>query len=180
MSIVADTRAGGFVTSVAPIFLISGFVSLVSKTATALVGEKETRAKEAMKMMGLRTSVWWAGWWVTSGLIATSASVLITAIGFKFTIFVYSSAVLVFATIALFAISLVMFTSALSAFFDKSRTAGQFVSIIYFLLGYVPSLLLTPDTSIGARQVRGWVERSQPQHCNDHCAIIAINQSVWH
>jgi hypothetical protein len=43
--------------------------------------------------------------------------------------------------------------SALTAFFDKSRTAGQFVSIIYFLLGYLPSLLLTPGTGTGARQV---------------------------
>ncbi len=40
-----------------------------------------------------------------------SAALLITAIGFYFTLFVYSSALLVFATIALYAISLVMFTA---------------------------------------------------------------------
>jgi hypothetical protein len=144
------TSNNEFIDNLAPMFIVIGFVNVVGKTAAGMVFEKETKTKEAMKMMGLSTVVWWSGWWLTTALSVLISSFLITLIVSWQQVIVYTSPLLFFLAIFIFACSLIMYVSIVINFFDKSRTAQQVVSLLYFLIGYLPSLLINASTPIGS------------------------------
>ena len=107
-------------------FLISVVIMLKS-----LIMEKELRIREAMQMMGLRSSVYWLSWFVTHYGTLVLVATLMACIGtypFK-----HSSGVLLWAFYLSWCFQLVAFTYALSCLFSTSKIAAVAGSLLYIL-----------------------------------------------
>nr|APD26543.1 ATP-binding cassette transporter subfamily A member 5 X2 protein [Brachionus koreanus] len=110
-----------------------------------IVAEKEKKIKEQMKMMGMLVSTFWISWILTFLIQFTITNLIITlvlfAIGF-FKSFVIS--IIFFFLIQLFSIVAIVFGSLISVFFQKSKTAGSAVSIIYSIMSLLYFLVFLP------------------------------------
>jgi ABC-type multidrug transport system ATPase subunit len=105
---------------------------------TEIVGEKESRLRLGMRMMGLKTSVYWLVWFFTGALyILLSTLVLIGAgLACQFAFFVNSNFFAVFLLFFLFGIAMVCFAFWLSSLISSSKTA-QTVGYAIILVGFV-------------------------------------------
>lgn len=82
-----------------------------------LVKEKEKRIKEAMFMMGLRSSVYWIAWFLTEGLIVFVLSLIISTM---FSLLkIISNFFVNFLLIFLFSLTLIELAALLSMFFNR-------------------------------------------------------------
>ena len=107
-------------------FLISVVIMLKS-----LIMEKELRIREAMQMMGLRSSVYWLSWFVTHYGTLVLVATLMACIGtypFK-----HSAGALMWAFYLVWCFQLVAFTYALSCTFSTSKIAAVAGSLLYIL-----------------------------------------------
>ena len=96
----------------APVFgLISFFVTLmylipVYRITFRIVSEKESRARESMKMMGLKDSSYWLSWFVYYLLLVTTISIVTTIVLSSGNVIKYSDGFLSFLYLWLFGLSL--------------------------------------------------------------------------
>ena len=96
----------------APVFgLISFFVTLmylipVYRITFRIVSEKESRARESMKMMGLKDSSYWLSWFVYYLLLVTTISIVTTIVLSSGNVIKYSDGFLFFLYLWLFGLSL--------------------------------------------------------------------------
>lgn len=72
-----------------PLIMVLSWIYSVSMIAKSVVYEKETRLKEYMKIMGLKTSMHWLGWFITKFILLTTTVILLTIILFQGGIFTY-------------------------------------------------------------------------------------------
>jgi len=109
--------------------LISFFVTLmylipVYRITFRIVSEKESRARESMRMMGLQDSSYWLSWLTYYFLLVSTISLVITIVLGQSGVTKYSSGFLFFIYLWLFGMSLFGIVMMTQAFFDKGRTAG--------------------------------------------------------
>jgi len=109
--------------------LISFFITLmylipVYRITFRIVSEKESRARESMKMMGLKDSSYWLSWFTYYLLLVTTISAVITIVLSNAGVTKYSDGFLFFIFLWLFGMSLFGIVMMTQAFFHKARTAG--------------------------------------------------------
>ncbi|CAK4219950.1 unnamed protein product, partial [Aphanomyces euteiches] len=121
------------------VFVIS-YLHALSSVLVALISEKETKAREMMKIFGPIM----VSWLITYGLMFVVAAVF-QAIVAKVMLFKNSSVVLLFVFFLLFGWSVLSFGYMISAIFSKSRT-GTYVGMIGFFVMYLSTAIFT-DTS---------------------------------
>jgi hypothetical protein len=136
----------------------------------AIVYEKENRLKEAMKMMGLSTSVHWLGWFITSIAFMTGSVLLLTLVLVGGGILGHSNPLLVFIFLEVFAMATVALSFLISVFFSRARLAAACAGIIYFvtvsvlscslslLLRFTP-LTRSPPSTFPTSTWRSWKSR---------------------
>ncbi|KAH9154549.1 hypothetical protein LEN26_003391, partial [Aphanomyces euteiches] len=125
------------------VFVIS-YLHALSSVLVALISEKETKAREMMKILGVRDSAIMVSWFITYGLMFVVAAVF-QAIVAKVMLFKNSSVVLLFVFFLLFGWSVLSFGYIISTIFSKSRT-GTYVGMIGFFVMYLSTAIFT-DTS---------------------------------
>jgi ATP-binding cassette subfamily A (ABC1) protein 3 len=134
--------------------LIFSFLLPVCRFLSAIVQEKETRTKEMMMMMGLKSSAYWLSWITYYFCIYTVISILVTLIIVGMKVFTFSRPGLVFLYFWLFSMSNIAFSIFLSVFFSKSRSAvliGVPVFIgSYFVSFAVKDPLMSMNKKAGA------------------------------
>jgi ATP-binding cassette subfamily A (ABC1) protein 3 len=134
--------------------LIFSFLIPVCRLLSLIVQDKETRTKEMMMMMGLKSSAYWCSWITYYLAIYTVISILITLITVGMKVFTFSRPGLIFLYFWLFSISCIAFSIFLSVFFSKSRSAvliGVPVFIgSYFVSFAVNDPLLSMNKKAGA------------------------------
>jgi uncharacterized membrane protein len=81
-----------------------------------------------MKMMGLRASAWWFGWWLQSIFTSSISAAAMTFTLFQVGYLKFSSSVLIWLIIVLFALSLTTLASMLACFFDRVWNMISFIS----------------------------------------------------
>eukprot|EP00898_Chlorokybus_atmophyticus_P008904 jgi/Chlat1/9014/Chrsp94S08294 len=97
-----------------------------------IVEEKETRAKETMAIMGLKTWVFYSAWAATYVAIFMLATLAITLL-VTFSFLPNSSPTLIFAFLFLYAISEIPFAFLVSTFFSKAKLAAIAAPMIHFI-----------------------------------------------
>ncbi|CAM6122589.1 unnamed protein product [Calypogeia fissa] len=97
----------------------------------ALVEEKETRAKETMRIMGLKPWVFSLSWFATYMVVFFIVSVFVTSL-LKVTFFPKSDASIIFILFFLFTSSLIPFGFFLSVFFSKAKLAALVAPFVHF------------------------------------------------
>lgn len=117
-------------------FMLLIYVLPVYKLISSIVAEKESKARESMKMMGLKDFSYWTSWFVTYLLKVTVISFLcILVLSAK--VIVYSDKGLVFLFFWFYGLSLFGLSVFLSSFFSKERIAAITGTLVYFGSSFV-------------------------------------------
>lgn len=115
-----------------------------------VVDEKASRAREGMKIMGLRDTPYWLSWFLYYFIIATVISLFSAAI-LKINIFVHTSYLILFLFMWLYGLSLFSLAILITCFIERPRTAGIIATLIHFLSYFFGGLVTQP---IVARQYK--------------------------
>ncbi len=134
-----------------PYVIQLSFIFTVILTAKAIVYEKETGLKEAFKLMGTNSFVYWFSWYIKT-FVLLIPSLIFMVIGYKLKLPLQSGAYMaiidktdkyVFTILMfLYASSLNTFILMCSTFFKKSSNAGSGTGIIYCLT-YLPHIFVS-------------------------------------
>jgi ATP-binding cassette subfamily A (ABC1) protein 3 len=126
-----------FITSLVP----------VCRMISNLVSEKESKARESMKMMGLNDIPYWLSWYIMYTLIYFCISLGCTFVCAF--IFEYSSKLLLFTLFFLYGQSCLAYSILISSLFSKTKTAILVGMLVFFLSNFsLLSITRTTDTGI--------------------------------
>ncbi|CAK4190139.1 unnamed protein product [Aphanomyces euteiches] len=131
------------------VFVIS-YLHALSSVLVALISEKETKARELMKILGVNDSAIVVSWYITYGLVFLVAAVLQAAVA-RAMLFKNSSIVLLFAFFLLFSWSVLSFGFMISAIFSKSRT-GTYIGILLFFVMYLVTAAFGDTSTASSKQ----------------------------
>ncbi|GAB9467021.1 hypothetical protein Gpo141_00004381 [Globisporangium polare] len=130
--------------NVFPIFFILAYLHPLSKILVGLIGERETRSRELMKILGVKESSIVVSWYLTYFVILFLGSVCQTAAA-KGGLFGQSDFLLLFLFFFLFSLSVLAFAFLVSSVFSKART-GTYIGFIGFFVMYAVSNAFTDST----------------------------------
>ena len=128
------TLTQGFWSVVGFTFALLIIISLLLPLANvikSLVQEKETKIREGMMMMSLRSDVLWITWIMHFMLLFLPLSIILTLAGRS--LFSYSSPVYIFIYFLVFFISATSYAILISNFFSNSRTAAIVGCLVFFM-----------------------------------------------
>ncbi|CAK9049012.1 unnamed protein product, partial [Durusdinium trenchii] len=114
-----------------PLVFIVAFLYTQKKVLNELISEKETKVRESLRMLGVRSLAIISSWFVTYGIIF-AALCAIFAIVASFYVFPHSSLALIFLFFWLWCMSFLAFAWFIHCFFNQSRTGGIVGMIIMF------------------------------------------------
>ena len=120
----------GLVGSLFGLFIILGLLFPISNMTRTLVLEKETKIREGMMMMSLRSDVLWISWWLNFVFLFLPLSILLTIIGRI--VFTYSSPIYIFFYFFLFFLASISYAIFISTIFNTARTASIISALVYF------------------------------------------------
>ncbi|XP_059142594.1 phospholipid-transporting ATPase ABCA3-like [Physella acuta] len=113
------------------------FIGILSFTASAIVQERESKAKESMKLMGLNESVYWLSWCISSflsGLIVCICAMLVMTRRYPKGYVWSSPASIVLTLELLFLLDTITAAFLLSCLINKGRNASIIAIILYLIL----------------------------------------------
>uniref|UniRef100_A0A8C7ZX29 ABC transporter domain-containing protein n=1 Tax=Oryzias sinensis TaxID=183150 RepID=A0A8C7ZX29_9TELE len=123
-----------------PLFMTIAWIFSVALIIKGIVGDKESRLKETVRIMGLRGEVYWLTWLLTCLLPMATSSVLLTIVIKYGKVLQYSDPSVVFVFLLVFCLSTISQCFLISVFFSKANLAAACGGLIYFLL-YLPHVL---------------------------------------
>lgn len=108
---------------VIPLYVVIALSQFITYLLVQLVGEKEQKIKEGMKIMGLKELVFWCSWFNIYAMYVTLLSLASTAILYLLGVFNNSNWILIFLLVYFYSITVIFFSFMISPFFDKSRVS---------------------------------------------------------
>lgn len=99
-----------------------------------IVGEKENKIKEGMKIMGLKDSVFWLSWFIIYGIFVLFLSIVCCVLLFTLQVFQNTNFLLIFLLVLFYTLSIIMFGFMITPFFDKSRVSTVTTSLHLFII----------------------------------------------
>lgn len=119
-----------------PFFMLLIYILPMYRLISAVVSEKETKARESMKMMGLNDFSYWLSWFVYYTIIVTVISVLVILV-LSINVLKYSNRGIVFLFFWIYGMSLFGLAVFLQSFFSKSRVAAITGTLVYFGTSFI-------------------------------------------
>uniref|UniRef100_A0A8D8UDB1 ATP-binding cassette sub-family A member 5 n=1 Tax=Cacopsylla melanoneura TaxID=428564 RepID=A0A8D8UDB1_9HEMI len=123
-----------------PIYIVMALSQFLTYLIVSVVGEKEKKLKEGMKIMGLRDPAYWFSWFFVYALLALFHASLTAFLLWWLQVFRYTDIIILYLLLISYSFSLIMFSFFLTPFFDKASSAGivasfavNIVSLLYFL-----------------------------------------------
>ncbi|CAH0549112.1 unnamed protein product [Brassicogethes aeneus] len=127
-----------------PLYMVFALTQFLAYLLILIVGEKEKKIKEGMKIMGLKDSVFWLAWFIIYGVFVTFLSVVCCGILYILNVFQNTNILWIFLLTVLYSFSVIMFAFVITPFFDKARTAGilgnfavNIMSLLYYIQVFV-------------------------------------------
>lgn len=133
-----------------PFFLLLIYILPMYRLISAIVSEKESKARESMKMMGLNDFSYWLSWWVYYFIIVTIISVLVLIV-LSFNVLKYSNRGLIFLCFWVYGLSLFGLAIFLQAFFSRARVAAITGTLVYFGTSFINAAVGDPSVSKGQK-----------------------------
>ena len=134
-----------------PFIIILSFIFTVILTAKAIVNEKETGIKEAMKLMGMKPWIYWLSWYLKTFLLLLP-SLIFMCIAYKVKLTVKGDAsvgiidkthpAIFVIFMFLYASSTITFTFLCTVFFKKANSGAAGAGILFFLT-YLPFIFIS-------------------------------------
>ncbi|XP_012287761.1 ATP-binding cassette sub-family A member 5 isoform X2 [Orussus abietinus] len=129
---------------VIPLYMVLALSQFITYLLILIVGEKENKIKEGMKIMGLKDSVFWLSWFIIYSVFVFILSAVAVVLLFTLQMFQHTHFLPIFLLVVLYSFSVIMFAFMITPFFDKSRTAGvlgnfamTILSLMYFIQVFV-------------------------------------------
>ncbi|XP_046734287.1 cholesterol transporter ABCA5-like isoform X1 [Diprion similis] len=129
---------------VIPLYMVLALSQFITYLLILIVGEKENKIKEGMKIMGLKDSVFWMSWFIIYAVFVLLLSAVAVVLLFTLQMFQHTHFLPIFLLVVLYSFSVIMFGFMITPFFDKSRTAGvlgnfavTILSLMYFIQVFV-------------------------------------------
>ncbi|XP_043274650.1 ABC transporter A family member 1-like isoform X2 [Venturia canescens] len=127
-----------------PLYMVMALSQFITYLLILIVGEKENKIKEGMKIMGLKDSVFWLSWFIIYAIFVFLLSAVAVILLFTLQMFQHTHFLPIFLLVVLYSFSVIMFAFMITPFFDKSRTAGvlgnfavTILSLMYFIHVFV-------------------------------------------
>nr|UOU03313.1 ATP-binding cassette subfamily A3-2 [Brachionus rubens] len=146
-----DDKFVAVVQALFPFIIMLSFIFTIILTAKAIVYEKETGIKEAMRLMGMKRWVYWLSWYIKT-FVLLLPGLLFMIIAFKVKINLKSGgqASIIDKTdpflfglfLFLYASSSITFTFLCSTFFKKANSAAAGAGVIWFF-SYLPYIFIS-------------------------------------
>ncbi|XP_074040228.1 cholesterol transporter ABCA5 [Leptinotarsa decemlineata] len=140
-----------YIRIIIPIYMVMSLSQFITYLLILIVGEKENKIKEGMKIMGLKDSVFWLSWFIIYGVFVLFLTIVCCILLFTLKVFTNTSIILIFILVLLYCLTIIMFGFMITPFFDKSRTAGILgnfaVTIMSFF--YFIQVFLHDSSSVG-------------------------------
>lgn len=146
-----DDKFVAIIAAFLPFIIVLSFVFTVIITAKQIVYEKETGLKEAMKLMGMKSWVYWLSWYIKT-FILLLPSLIFMMIAYKIkiplkdgseaSIIDRTNPVLFAIFLILYASSSITFTFLCTTFFKKANSAAAGAGIIWFF-SYLPFIFIS-------------------------------------
>lgn len=105
-----------------------------------IASEKESKAKEGMKMMGLRDSTYYLSWFILYMTISIFTSLVVTAISMR-GIFIQVNNILFFIFCILYSINLFGWALIIVTFLPTKRSSGIASVLLNFITFYMSFIL---------------------------------------
>ncbi|XP_067014846.1 cholesterol transporter ABCA5 [Anabrus simplex] len=118
-----------------PYHMMLSFSNFITYLLILIVGEKEKKIKEGMKIMGLRDSIFWLSWFIIYGVFVLILSIVAMVLLISLEVFKHSNMFLIFLLIYLYSLTIIMMAFVFTPFFNKGRTAGVFGPFAVYVLG---------------------------------------------
>ncbi|XP_011146554.1 ABC transporter A family member 1 isoform X4 [Harpegnathos saltator] len=129
---------------VIPLYTVLALSQFITYLLILIVGEKENKIKEGMKIMGLNDSVFWLSWFIIYSVFVLLLSAVGVILLFTLQMFQHTHFLPIFLLMVLYSFSVIMFAFMITPLFDKSRTAGvlgnfaiTILSLMYFIQVFV-------------------------------------------
>ncbi|CAK4688978.1 unnamed protein product [Aphanomyces euteiches] len=129
------------------VFVLS-YLHALASVLVALISEKESKARELMKILGVRDSAIVVSWYITYGVVFLLAAVLQATVA-RAMLFQHPAWGLLFLFFLLFGWSVLAYGYMVSAIFSKSRT-GTYIGIIGFFAMYLVSVAFGDTSAAGS------------------------------
>eukprot|EP00002_Diphylleia_rotans_P008603 TRINITY_DN1856_c0_g1_i5.p1 TRINITY_DN1856_c0_g1~~TRINITY_DN1856_c0_g1_i5.p1 ORF type:complete len:1310 (-),score=247.31 TRINITY_DN1856_c0_g1_i5:79-4008(-) len=133
-------------------YICLGFLLFVVKLLSRLVTEKEKKIQEAMKIMGLKDSVFWMSWFASAFAVMFVTMLLLSFVAKVGLVFERSDFGVIFVFFQLWGLSTITFCFLVSVFFQKAKVASSVGGILLFV-SLLPNMSITVESSAGAQAV---------------------------
>lgn len=120
-----------------PMFMVLGWIYAVSLLVKEIVYEKQERLRDVMRIMGLKTWVYWCSWVISAMSQLTILSCLLMIFLSGFNILTFSSPAIVLLFLWVYSMSVVSFAMAVSACFSRAKVAAACTGLFYYTM-YLP------------------------------------------
>ncbi|CDW85159.1 abc transporter family protein [Stylonychia lemnae] len=127
-------------------YLLLMYIIPVYRLIQKIVAEKESKARESMRMMGLTDFSYWLSWFTYYFLIVTIISALCIII-LSINVFKYSDRAYIFLYFWVYGMSLFGFCIFLQSFFSTARVAAITGTLAYFCTWFVSQAVADPSVS---------------------------------
>ena len=119
-----------------PIFYMISFGIQYLYITSKISSEKESKAKEGMKMMGLRNTTYYTAWFITYTFISIITSLIVSFMAITF-IFQKVNFFLFFIFSMIYSINLWAWSLIIVAFFTTKRSSGIAAVLFNFITYYL-------------------------------------------
>ncbi|ETV96788.1 hypothetical protein H310_10092 [Aphanomyces invadans] len=128
------------------LLFLFAYMQMLAAVLVGLVGEKESKARELLKILGVPDLAIVASWLFTFGLMSC-VSATVSAVAAATVLFPSSSVIVLFVFFLLTGSTVASFGYAISAIFSKSRLAIQVGTFAYFLSFSLTSQLVAATST---------------------------------
>jgi ATP-binding cassette, subfamily A (ABC1), member 3 len=137
---------GYIIQGVLTFFMLIMYIPPLYRTVYRIVAEKESRAKESMKMMGLGDFAYWASWFFyytcVNFLIAVGCWAVLSPL-----VLIHSDGLILFLIIFLYGQSIFGLLVATQSIFGTARMAAVVTTVVYFGSAMIEELSEDPKVS---------------------------------
>eukprot|EP00746_Dinoflagellata_sp_MGD_P144989 gnl/MRDRNA2_/MRDRNA2_77673_c0_seq1.p1 gnl/MRDRNA2_/MRDRNA2_77673_c0~~gnl/MRDRNA2_/MRDRNA2_77673_c0_seq1.p1 ORF type:complete len:2496 (-),score=513.38 gnl/MRDRNA2_/MRDRNA2_77673_c0_seq1:248-7735(-) len=140
-----------------PMLMILGWIYSVSLLTKEMVYEKQERLREVMRIMGLRTWVYWSSWGIFAMIQMTLLVSLMVWILCSGRVLSHTDPSVLFTFFWLYSLSTVSLASLLSSFFSRAKVAAACAGLAYYG-AYLPYALYNrfeDSLGLGAKMAFG-------------------------
>ncbi|KAF9183513.1 ATP-binding cassette sub- A member 1 [Haplosporangium sp. Z 11] len=147
------------VSSLGPMFFFCSMMIVFICVLNQVVAEKELHLRHSMQMMGLKTIVYWASWWLSNALLVFVSAIVTVGFGiaFDFVVFTNSNFLVMLITFFLFGVSMVSMAFWITTMVKASRTA-ILIGIFLFIIGLLFESMVFSNSFVGYI----WYDSSTP------------------